>query len=57
VDEIARCDRLRSAYQDQQAAGLVTIEEMDSKLRELDETRLHAKRELAALKDSQTRVK
>ncbi len=48
---------MRSAYQDQQAAGLMPIEELGSKLRELDETRLHAERELAALKDSQTRVK
>jgi site-specific DNA recombinase len=57
ADEIAKCVRLRSAYQDQQAAGLMTIEELGSKLRELDETRLHAERELEALKDSQTRVK
>jgi hypothetical protein len=56
VDEIAKCARLRSAYQDQQAAGLMTIEELRSKLGEFDDTRLHAERELAALKDSQTRV-
>jgi hypothetical protein len=57
VDEIAKCVRLRSAYQDQQASGLMSIEELGSKLRVLDETWLHAERELAALKDSQTRVK
>ena len=57
ADEIAKCARLRSAYQDQQAAGLMTFEELGSKLRELDQARLYAERELAALKDSQTRVK
>lgn len=57
ADEIAKCVRLRSAYQDQQAAGLMSIEELGSKLRVFNETRLHAERELAALKDSQTRIK
>jgi hypothetical protein len=47
---------LRNAYQDQQAAGLITLEELGSKLKDLDETRLHAERELRALRDSQARV-
>jgi hypothetical protein len=47
---------LRSAYQDQQAAGLMTLEELASKLKELDETRRHAERELAGLKNQQERV-
>jgi hypothetical protein len=53
---ITECIRLRGAYQDQQAAGLMTLEELASKLRELDETRRHAERELAALGDRQERV-
>lgn len=53
---IAKCTRLRSAYQDQQAAGLMTLEELAPKLKELDETRRHAERELAGLKNQQERV-
>jgi site-specific DNA recombinase len=53
---ITKCVRLRNAYQDQQAVGLMTLEELGSKLKDLDETRLHAERELRALKDSQARV-
>ncbi len=34
----------------------MTLEELGSKLKDLDETRLHAERELRALKDSQARV-
>jgi site-specific DNA recombinase len=56
AETITKCARLRNAYQDQQAAGLMTLEELGSKLRELEETCLHAERELSALRDSQTRV-
>jgi hypothetical protein len=47
---------LRNAYQDQQAAGLMTLEELGAKLKDLDETRSHAELELRALKASQARV-
>jgi site-specific DNA recombinase len=56
AEKIAECARLRTAYQDQQAAGLMTLEELASKLGELDETRRHAERELAALKGHQQRI-
>jgi len=56
ADKAAECVRLRSAYQDQQAAGLMTLEELGSKLAELDEIRRHAERELSALQDHQERV-
>ena len=56
AETIAKCARLRSAYQDQQAAGLMTLEELSSKLSDLKEMRMHAERELAALRDSQARV-
>ena len=39
---ITKCARLRKAYQDQQTAGLMTLEELVSKLKDLDETRLLA---------------
>jgi site-specific DNA recombinase len=56
AERIAECARLRTAYQDQQAAGLMTLEELASKLAGLDETRRHAERELTALRDQQQRV-
>jgi chromosome segregation ATPase len=56
AQKIAECDQRRSAYQDQQAAGLMTLEELGSKLRELDNTRRAAERELATLQDHQRRV-
>jgi hypothetical protein len=48
-ERIAECSRLRSAYQDQQAAGLMTLEELASRLAKLEETRRVAEVELAAL--------
>jgi site-specific DNA recombinase len=56
AQRIADCDRRRSAYQDQQAAGLMRLEELGSKLRELDNIRRVAERELGALKDHGRRV-
>jgi hypothetical protein len=44
------CDRLRSAYQDQQAAGLMTLEELGGKLKELDRTRELGRAELERLR-------
>jgi hypothetical protein len=37
AETIIKCVRLRNAYQDQQAAGLMTLEELGSKLKDLDE--------------------
>jgi flagellar motility protein MotE (MotC chaperone) len=47
--KIAECAHKRSAYQDQQAAGLMTLEELGSKLQELDDVRGLAQAELKAL--------
>jgi flagellar motility protein MotE (MotC chaperone) len=47
--KIAECVHKRSAYQDQQAAGLMTLEELGSKLQELDDVRGLAQAELKAL--------
>jgi hypothetical protein len=57
VKRIAECVQKRSAYQDQQAAGLMTLEELGTRLRELDNARRAAERELAALKAHRRRVK
>jgi site-specific DNA recombinase len=54
--KLAECTRLRSAYQDQQAAGLVTLQELGAKLEELEGGRREAERELTALKAHQQRV-
>ena len=47
--KLAQCDQLRGAYQDQQAAGFMTLEELGSKLEGLEETRRSVHAELAAL--------
>jgi hypothetical protein len=49
AQKVEECTRQRSAYQDQQAAGLMTLEELGSKLKELDEARGLAQAELDAL--------
>ena len=56
-ERIAECSRLRSAYQDQQAAGLMTLEELASKLAKLEETRRFAVAELATLDAREQRAK
>jgi hypothetical protein len=53
VDEYTR---LRSAYQDQQAAGLMTLQELGAKLEELGNGCREAERELVALRSHQQRV-
>ena len=49
ASKLEECDRLRSAYQDQQALGFMSLEELGSKLKGLEETRKLAQAELAAL--------
>jgi hypothetical protein len=56
-EKISECTRLRSAYQDQQAAGLMTLEELGSKLAKLEEIRRVAEAELAALDAREERVR
>jgi hypothetical protein len=57
AERIADCDRKRAAYQGQQAAGLMTMDELGAKLRKLDEDRATAQRELDRLTDSQERLR
>jgi site-specific DNA recombinase len=56
AEKLEECSRLRAAYQDQQAAGLMTLDELASKLRDLEETRLLAQLELDALAQLEARV-
>jgi site-specific DNA recombinase len=55
--EIAESAHKRSAYQDQQAAGLMTLEELGSKLQEVDDARRLAQAELEALTKCQEHIK
>jgi DNA repair ATPase RecN len=48
---------LRRAYQDQQAAGLMTLEELAARLEELEVTRKVLEAELASLERSQQKAK
>jgi hypothetical protein len=56
AQKVEECTRLRGAYQDQQAAGLMTLGEPGSKLKELDETRELAQAELDTLALREQRV-
>jgi len=49
AEKVSECARKRSAYQDQQAAGVMTLAELSEKLADLEETRRHAESELALL--------
>lgn len=56
LDELARVERKGSAYQDQQAEGLITLDELRAKLAELRKTREAAERELSILADRRERL-
>jgi site-specific DNA recombinase len=55
-DKLAENSRLRRAYQDQQAAGLMTLGELRSRLEDLDEARRLLESEVAALRRSEQRA-
>jgi hypothetical protein len=55
IKTIEDCRRKRAAYQDQQAAGLMTLDELGEKLRRLD-AKSTAERELSRMHDGQRNV-
>jgi hypothetical protein len=57
ADKIEKCDRLRKAYEDQQAAGLMTLEELRERLEELESARRLAQTELGILTEREERMK
>ena len=57
AETLEKCDRLRRAYQDQQATGLMTLEELRERLEELENTRKLAQAELEALTKREERIK
>ena len=56
VEKIEECARLRKAYQQQQAAGLMSLEELGGMLEELEETRKLAEAELENVTTRRNRV-
>jgi site-specific DNA recombinase len=56
LEKLSKVERLRSAYQDQQAEGLITLDELRAKLSSLEETRTIAQRELEALRGRRERI-
>lgn len=56
-EKISECARMRAAYQDQQAAGLMTLAELSDKLAGIDETRRHSEAELDAGRASEDRAR
>ena len=56
TNSMAESDRLRAAYQDQQAAGYMTLTELGGKLRELEATRRVTQAELEQLLAHKERV-
>ncbi len=56
LEKLTEADRKRSAYQDQQAEGLLTLEELRAKLVALEETRKTAQRQLEALRNHEERM-
>ena len=56
-EKVAECSRLRRAYQDQQAAGLMTLEELGAKLKDLEGIRKVAEAELARLNAREERAR
>jgi hypothetical protein len=56
MDRLEEADRMRVAYQRQQAERLMSLEELRAHLSELDERRAEAESELAALRYSRQRL-
>jgi hypothetical protein len=56
LEKLVEVDRKRSAYQDQQAEGLISLEELRAKLAGLEETRKTAQSELRALHSRKERI-
>ena len=54
--KLTEVERKRSAYQDQQAEGLITLDELRMKLASLEETRTVALRELGTLRSRRERI-
>jgi site-specific DNA recombinase len=56
LKKLEECAGKRAAFQDQQAAGLMTLDELAARLTELEDSRLVAERELAKLRGAAEEV-
>ena len=56
LGKVSECARLRAAYQDQHAFGLMTMEELAAKLEELEHAKALVQTELANLSERRRRV-
>jgi hypothetical protein len=53
---VETCDKKRAAFQEQQVAGLMTLDELGAKLTELNDRKATAQRELDRLKEGRRRA-
>jgi hypothetical protein len=56
LDRLAEADKLRRGFQEQAAKGLMTLDELENRLKEIDETRETARAELAILEEGRQRL-
>jgi DNA repair ATPase RecN len=56
LDRLAEADTMRRGFQEQAAKGLTTLEELEGRLKEIDEVRETARAELATLEGSRQRL-
>src|SRR4051812_27984076 len=56
LKKLDECVCKRAAYQDQQAAGLMTLDELATRLSELEDAHVLAERELAKLRNTREEI-
>jgi site-specific DNA recombinase len=56
LDRLAEADQMRRGFQEQAAKGLMTLDELEGRLKEIEETRETARAELAVLEDGRRRL-
>ncbi len=56
MEKLTEVDRKRSAYQDQQVEGLITLDELRGKLVALEETRKTAQKELETVRNREEHI-
>jgi hypothetical protein len=55
LDRLAEADKMRRGFQEQAAKGLMTLKELENRLKEVEETRETARAELAILEEGRRR--